>query len=105
MLETFIQPMVASLNLLDSMQSLGTGWSVVLAQFSSGPGAWEWAKEAAKPFYDVGLFLFAVIGPFVLGKFFSSRLKMPSHAMAFSWILLAIIATGIVLATSRVERI
>jgi SecD/SecF fusion protein len=38
-----------------------------------------------------------------LGKFFSSRLKMPSHAMAFSWILLAIIATGIVLATGQLK--
>ena len=109
MLETFIQPLVASLNLFDSMQALGAGWSVVLAQTvlaQTSAQAAEVAEVAAnnwKGFYDVGLFLFAVIVPFVLGKFFSSRLKMPSHAMAFSWILLAMIATGIVLATGQLK--
>lgn len=109
MLETFIQPIFASVNLFDSMQSLGAGWSGVLAQTvlaQTSAQAAEVAEVAAnnwKGFYDVGLFLFAVIVPFVLGKFFSSRLKMPSHAMAFSWILLAMIATGIVLATGQLK--
>ena len=104
MLEMFTQPIFASLNPFDSMQSLGAGWSVVLAQApTQAVEAAEVAASNWRGFYDVGLFLFAVIVPFVLGKFFSSRLKMPSHAMAFSWILLAMIATGIVLATGQLK--
>ena len=62
MLEKFIQPLVASLNLFDSMQALGAGWSVVLAQTvlaQTSAQAAEVAEVAAnnwKGFYDVGLF-------------------------------------------------
>lgn len=104
MLEMFIQPIVASVNLFDSMQSLGAGWSGVLAQVpTQSVEAVEVAASDWQGFYNVGLFLLAVIVPFVLGKFFSNRLRMPSHAMAFSWILLAMIATGIVLATGQLK--
>lgn len=72
-----------------------------LAQTSLGSG--DTTVSDWRGLYDVGLFLLAVIVPFVLGKFFANRLRMPSHAMAFSWILLAIIATGIVLATGTLK--
>ena len=56
-----------------------------------------------KSFLNIGLFLIAVIVPFVLGKFFSKQLKMPNHALGFSWILLAIICTAIVLTTGQLK--
>ena len=87
MLETLIQPIFTSLSLMDSMQSLVVGSYGILGQTTTQVAESVKAAEVAannwKGFYDVGLFLFAVIVPFVLGKFFSSRLKMPSHAMAF----------------------
>jgi SecD/SecF fusion protein len=107
MLETLIQPIFTSQSLMDSMHSLVVGSYGILGQTTTQVAEAAKAAEVAannwKGFYDVGLFLLAVIVPFVLGKFFSSRLKMPSHAMAFSWILLAIIATGIVLATGQLK--
>jgi len=104
MLETFLHPIFTLLSLTDSLQSLGTGSLFLLAQTPAE--AAEAAKVAAnnwKGFLDVGVFLLAVIVPFVLGKFFSTRLKMPNHAMAFSWLLLAMIGTGIVIATGQLK--
>ena len=77
----------------------------VLAQASQGPslGSGDSTVSDWKGLMDVGLFLLAVIIPFVLGKLVSNGLKMPSQAMAFSWILLAMIATGIVLATGTLR--
>ena len=72
-----------------------------LAQTSLGSG--DTTVSDWRGLYDVGLFLLAVIVPFVLGRFFANRLRMPTHAMSFSWILLAIIATGIVLATGTLK--
>lgn len=79
--------------------------SFVLAQATQGPmlGSGDSTVSDWKGLVDVGLFLLAVIVPFVLGKFLSNGLKMPSHSMAFSWILLAMIATGIVLATGTLR--
>jgi SecD/SecF fusion protein len=77
----------------------------VLAQAAQGPalGSGDATATDWKGLIDIGLFLLAVIIPFVLGKLVSNGLKMPSHAMAFSWILLAMIATGIVLATGTLR--
>lgn len=72
-----------------------------LAQTSLGSG--DTTVSDWRGLYDVGLFVLAVIVPFILGKFFANRLRMPTHAMAFSWILLAIIATGIVLSTGTLK--
>ncbi|MFM2217921.1 MAG: hypothetical protein RL240_2239 [Planctomycetota bacterium] len=74
---------------------------LTLAQTSLGSG--DSTVNDWRGLYDVGLFVLAVIVPFVLGKFFANRLRMPNHAMAFSWIMLAIIATGIVLATGQLK--
>jgi SecD/SecF fusion protein len=74
---------------------------LTLAQTSLGSG--DSTVSDWRGLYNVGLFVLAVIVPFILGKFFANRLRMPSHAMAFSWILLAIIATGIVLATGQIK--
>lgn len=80
--------------------------SMVLAQTSPLPGlgAGDSTVTDSSGLLSVGLFLLAVIVPFVLGKFMSNQLKMPTYAMAFSWILLAIIATGIVLATGTLKK-
>ncbi|MFN6130251.1 MAG: protein translocase subunit SecD [Planctomycetota bacterium] len=77
----------------------------VLAQAAQGPalGSGDATATNWQSLMDFGLFLLAVIIPFVLGKLVSNGLKMPSHAMAFSWILLAMIATGIVLATGTLR--
>jgi SecD/SecF fusion protein len=77
----------------------------VLAQGSQGPllGSGDSTVSDWTGLWDVGLFLLAVIIPFILGKFVSNLLKMPNHAMAFSWILMAMIATGIVLATGTLR--
>lgn len=79
--------------------------SVILAQANQGPvlGAGDSTVSDWTGLLYVGLFLLAVIVPFVLGKLLSVGLKMPSHSMAFSWILLAIITTGIVLATGQLK--
>jgi len=74
---------------------------LTLAQTSLGSG--DSTVNDWRGLYDVGLFVLAVIVPFLLGKFFANRLRMPNHAMAFSWIMLAIIATGIVLATGQLK--
>lgn len=74
---------------------------LTLAQTSLGSG--DSTVNDWRGLYDVGLFVLAVIVPFILGKFFANRLRMPNHAMAFSWIMLAIIATGIVLATGQLK--
>ena len=104
MLETFLHPIFALLSLTDSLQSLGTGSLFLLAQTpAEAAEAAEVAANNWKSFLNVGVFLLAVIVPFVLGKFFSTRLKMPNHAMAFSWILLAMIGTGIVIATGQLK--
>jgi SecD/SecF fusion protein len=77
----------------------------VLAQAAQGPalGSGDSTVTDWNGLWNLGLFLLAVIIPFVLGKLVSNGLKMPSHAMAFSWILLAMIATGIVLATGTLR--
>lgn len=77
----------------------------VLAQANQGPmlGSGDSTVSDWSGLVDVGLFLLAVIVPFILGKLVSNSLKMPNHAMAFSWILLAMIATGIVLATGTLR--
>lgn len=85
--------------MLDSLLSL------VLAQTSKVPalGAGDSTVTDYSGLLSVGLFLLAVIVPFILGKVLSNTLKMPTYAGAFSWILLAIIATGIVLATGQLK--
>jgi SecD/SecF fusion protein len=111
MLDMILYPIFASLSLSDALHSLTAGSLGILADASSTAADAAKAAEAAKQaatnnwnsFRDVSLFLLAVIVPFVLGKFFSTRLRMPNHAMAFSWILLAIIATGIVIATGQLK--
>jgi SecD/SecF fusion protein len=77
----------------------------VLAQAAQGPtlGSGDSTVTDWKGLVDIGLFLLAVIIPFVLGKLLSNGLRMPNQAMAFSWILLAMIATGIVLATGTLR--
>jgi len=77
----------------------------VLAQANQTPalGSGDSTVTDWQGLVSVGLFLLAVIVPFILGKFVSNALKMPNHAMAFSWILLAIITTGIVLATGTLK--
>ncbi|MFN7735202.1 MAG: protein translocase subunit SecD [Pirellula sp.] len=79
--------------------------SFVLAQSSQAPalGSGTSTVTDSSGLLSVGLFLLAVIVPFVLGKFLSTGLKMPTYAGAFSWILLAMIATGIVLATGTLK--
>lgn len=104
MLELLLYPIFASLSLTDALHSLGAESIGLLAQApAKATEAAETAANNWKGFLDVGLFLLAVIVPFVLGKFFSTQLKMPNHAMAFSWILLAIIATAIVIATGQLK--
>ena len=80
-------------------------FSFVLAQSSQAPalGSGTSTVTDSSGLLSVGLFLLAVIVPFVLGKFLSTGLKMPTYAGAFSWILLAMIATGIVLATGTLK--
>ena len=77
----------------------------VLAHSSQAPalGSGSSTVTDSSGLLSVGLFLLAVIVPFVLGKFLSTGLKMPTYAGAFSWILLAMIATGIVLATGTLK--
>lgn len=79
--------------------------SFVLAQSSQAPalGSGTSTVTDSSGLLSVGLFLLAVIVPFVLGKLLSTGLKMPTYAGAFSWILLAMIATGIVLATGTLK--
>jgi SecD/SecF fusion protein len=108
MLEMILYPFFASLSLADALHSMGAGSLGILADAASNAAdAAKAAEQAAANNWaglrDIGLFLLAVIVPFVLGKFFSNRLKMPNHAMAFSWILLAVIATGIVIATGQLK--
>jgi len=103
MLDTLLYPIIASLSLADALHSIGAGSLGILAQADKATEAAEVAANNWKGFLDVGIFLLAVIVPFVLGKFFANRLRMPNHAMAFSWILLAIIATGIVIATGQLK--
>jgi SecD/SecF fusion protein len=87
--------------MLDSLLSL------VLAQTSKvpslGSGDTTVTDNTFSGLLSVGLFLLAVIVPFILGKLVSAQLKMPTYAGAFSWILLAIIATSIVLATGTLK--
>ncbi|MFY8070813.1 MAG: preprotein translocase subunit SecD, partial [Pirellula sp.] len=108
MLEMILYPFFASLSLVDAVHSLGAGSLGILADAASNAAdaaktAEDTAANTWRGIRDVGLFLLAVIVPFVLGKFFSTRLRMPNHAMAFSWILLAIIATGIVISTGQLK--
>ncbi|MFN5918885.1 MAG: hypothetical protein ACK48K_19175, partial [Planctomycetota bacterium] len=108
MLEMILYPFFASLSLVDAVHSLGAGSRGILADAASNAAdaaktAEDTAANTWRGIRDVGLFLLAVIVPFVLGKFFSTRLRMPNHAMAFSWILLAIIATGIVISTGQLK--
>jgi SecD/SecF fusion protein len=104
MLETIFSPIIDSLSLTDALQSLGTHAFGILAQTpATADEVAQVAENNWQGVKDVGLFLLAAIVPFVLGKFFSNRLKMPNHSMAFSWILLSIIVTGIVIATGKLK--
>ncbi|TWU60428.1 bifunctional preprotein translocase subunit SecD/SecF [Rubripirellula tenax] len=49
----------------------------------------------------VAVALAVIVLPFVVGNFLAKSLKMPSYGTRFGWILLAIAASGVVLAKSR----
>ncbi|TWU47768.1 protein translocase subunit SecD [Rubripirellula reticaptiva] len=49
----------------------------------------------------VAIALAVLILPFVIGNYLAKSIKMPSYGTRFGWILLAIIASGVVLARSR----
>lgn len=85
----------------------GISWQHVIAQTSSaalGDGATSMTSgEMQTGLLNIGIMVVAIIVPFVLGKFFSNRLRMPTHSMAFSWILLAVIATSLVIGLGYVD--
>ena len=77
----------------------------ILAQTSIGDGAttvttWQDGLEAFK---SIGIMIGAVLIPFLLSKFFAKHLKMPTHATAFFWILLATLSTIFILATGKLK--
>ena len=46
---------------------------------------------------NVGIMAGAVLIPFILSKFLSTKLKMPTHLSAFYWIILSILTTSLIL--------
>ncbi len=71
-----------------------------LAQITLGGGDATVKDWDAKGLINIAILLVLISVPFLLGKFVSNRLRMPTHSMAFSWILLATIATSIIIGLS-----
>ena len=46
---------------------------------------------------NVGIMAGAVLIPFILSKFLSTKLKMPTHLSAFYWIILSVLTTSLIL--------
>ncbi|HUP79944.1 MAG TPA: protein translocase subunit SecD, partial [Pirellula sp.] len=76
----------------------------IIAQGSSMAGAVPALGDGAVAKADwysglanVGIMAGAVLIPFILSKFLSTKLKMPTHLSAFYWIILSILTTSLVL--------
>ncbi|QDT05848.1 bifunctional preprotein translocase subunit SecD/SecF [Rubripirellula lacrimiformis] len=84
----------------------GTDAAATAANAAAG-AAQEAVKNASEQgiswqqYGAVAIALAVLILPFFLGNFLAKSLKMPSYGTRFGWILLAIIASGVVLAKSR----
>ena len=79
----------------------------ILAQTSVGDGAATTTVNSFQDLLDssksIGILIGAVLIPFLLSKFFAKQLKMPTHASAFFWILLATLSTLFILATGQLK--
>jgi SecD/SecF fusion protein len=85
MFETFLPTFLAQAPLGDG-QSTVKGWDATLEGLTS-----------------LGIMVAAVAIPFLLSRFFSKQLKMPTHNVAFFWILLAVLSSAFVLATGKLK--
>ncbi len=77
----------------------------VFAQVSLGDGAstvtgFDAALQGLK---SLGIMAGAVLLPFILSRFASKQLKMPTHNVAFYWIILATLSTAFILATGTLK--
>jgi len=53
--------------------------------------------NSSSGFMNLAIMAGAILIPFVLSKFFSNKLKMPTHMSAFYWIILSILSTSLIL--------
>lgn len=53
--------------------------------------------DSLSGFINLAIMAGAVLIPFALSKFFSNKLKMPTHMSAFYWIILSILSTSMIL--------
>jgi SecD/SecF fusion protein len=77
-----------------------------LAQASIGDGAstvTSW-QDAVEGFKSLGVMILAVVLPLVLSRFLAKQLKMPTHTVAFFWILLATLSTAFILSTGTLKK-
>ncbi len=77
----------------------------VFAQVSIGGGTSTvtgWAA-ALEGFKSLGIMAGAVLLPFILSRFVSKQLKMPTHNVAFYWIILATLSSAFILATGTLK--
>ena len=77
----------------------------VFAQVSLGDGTstvtgFDAALQGLK---SLGIMAGAVLLPFILSRFASKQLKMPTHNVAFYWIILATLSTAFILATGTLK--
>ena len=91
-------------NCLDTMTALPTyafAWVAPLAQ-SSNAVAGEISEGISwQQYLTLGVGMAVLIVPFILGTFFAKSLKMPTYGTRFGCILLAIIASAVVLWNKR----
>ena len=77
----------------------------VFAQVSLGDGTSTVTgfDAAIQGFKSLGIMAGAVLLPFILSRFASKQLKMPTHNVAFYWIILATLSTAFILATGTLK--
>ncbi len=55
------------------------------------------AKDWYSGLANLGIMAGAVLIPFILSKYISNKLKMPTHMSAFYWIILSVLSTSLIL--------
>lgn len=83
MFGNFIQVLIAQAPSVGGAVPLGSGETTV-TNSSSG-------------FMNLAIMAGAILIPFVLSKFLSTKLKMPTHMSAFYWIILSVLSTALIL--------
>ena len=80
----FLQELIAQTPSVGGVAGLG----------GSTAGVTDWTSGLK----NFGIMAAAVLVPFILAKFVSGKLKMPTHLTAFYWIILSILTTSMILA-------